>query len=67
MSSEFQLREFCGHQIRQRNSDGYLCATDMCKAGSKTKSMKHYNANEQTREFLTCLEAEVDHPTSSLI
>lgn len=29
------LNEFAGHTIRMRNSDGYLCATDMVKINKK--------------------------------
>jgi hypothetical protein len=46
----YEQREFCGQLIRQRVSDGYLYATDMCKANGKLYG--NYIDTNPTRAFL---------------
>ena len=54
---QWTMHEFAGHQIRMRKSDGYLSATDMCKANNKEWS--NYKQNNQTKEFLIALEDDL--------
>lgn len=51
--------------IRQRNSDGYLNATDMCKANNK-KYNDWYRLNN-TDEFLKELSCDTGYPVSQLV
>ena len=39
--------------IRQRARDGYICATDLCKAAGKI--WNNYWQNKTTQEFVECL------------
>ena len=50
---------------REKSSDGYINATELCKASNK--QFKHYNENKTTQEFLTELSSEVGIPTSELV
>jgi len=51
--------------IPQRESDGYLSATAMCK--SVGKLFGHYKVNNQTKEFLKALEDDIGITISKLI
>ena len=48
-------KQFNGFNIRVRNTDGYIHATDMCKVGNKEWS--GYLRNKNTKEFITELES----------
>ena len=61
---EFTVKEFAGYQIKQR-ADGYLYATEMCKVGKK--EWKHYNQNNQTKEYLDALSKDLNKSISNLI
>ena len=61
----YDNREFCGSIIRQRISDGYLNATEMCKANSKLYG--HYIENKQTKEFLEELSNDIGIQISQLV
>lgn len=54
-----------GQIVVQRQKDGYINATAMCKAAGR--EFKHYNELKSTKEFLEALEAEVGITTSELI
>ncbi|MFK5969020.1 MAG: KilA-N domain-containing protein [Candidatus Marithrix sp.] len=56
------IRGFHGTTIRQR-SDGYLNATDMCKATGK--KIKNYRCNKATQEFLIALSKKLEMPIES--
>jgi hypothetical protein len=45
--------------------DGYVNATQLCKAGNKL--FKHYNENKQTKEYLQALSSVVGIPTTDLL
>ena len=51
--------------IQQRAQDGYINATEMCKASGK--EFKHYNSNAGTKAFIEELSTEVGIPTSDLV
>jgi hypothetical protein len=51
MTTQLISRDFHGATIRQRSSDGYLCATDMCQ--SVGKRLNNYLRTKTTTEFLT--------------
>ncbi len=65
MQTNMTMRTINGQSIRQRSSDGYLSATDICKAGGKL--FGHYNENAKTREYITALTIEVNIPIVNLI
>ena len=65
MTTQLISRDFHGARIRQRSSDGYLCATDMCMANGK--HFKHYLENQSTTEFLKMLSLKVGIPTFKII
>lgn len=46
--------------IEQRESDGYINATAMCKAAGKL--IGHYRENDATKEFLAALSAKIGIP-----
>ena len=50
MTTKLIIRDFRGAGIRQRSSDGYLCATDICKAAGKL--FGDYNRLSTTQDFL---------------
>ncbi|RKZ73197.1 MAG: hypothetical protein DRQ57_15170, partial [Gammaproteobacteria bacterium] len=56
-------RDFHGATIRQRSSDGYLCATNMCQATSKL--FKDYRRLKSTNEFLNELSNFTGLPVKS--
>ena len=51
--------------VQQRAHDGYINATEMCRASSK--KFGHYNENRTTREFLAALSADIGIPISGLV
>lgn len=51
--SDLILREFNGHTIRHRTSDGYICLTDMAKATGKKFS--NWYQLKSTKELLKVL------------
>lgn len=62
---EYKEKIFCEKVIRQRISDGYLNATDMCKANGK--KYNDWHRLESTREYLNELSRDAGHPVSQLI
>ena len=48
-----------------RKKDGYINASQLCKAGNK--SFKHWSENKNTKAYLRALEASVGIPTDELI
>jgi predicted RNase H-like nuclease (RuvC/YqgF family) len=54
-----------GYQIENRESDGYINVTNLCKAGGK--QFKHWKSLNKTFDFLEVLSTEVGIPTSVLI
>lgn len=59
------LRSFDGHEIGQRQTDGYMDATAMCQANGKKWS--HYWSNQSTQEFVQALAADAGIPASALV
>lgn len=51
--------------VQQRASDGYINATELCKAANK--KIGHYLENGSTKDFLNELAADIGIPTSQLI
>ena len=51
--------------IENRDEDGYINVTSLCKAGGKEFS--HWKANDRTKEFLKMLSSSVGIPTDELI
>jgi len=51
--------------MKIREIDGYVFATDMCKAGNKKYA--HYNENKKTNEFLKELAQELRIHSNVLI
>ena len=51
--------------VQQRAVDGYINATEMCRASGK--KFGHYNENRTTREFLAALSADIGTPISGLV
>ena len=54
-----------GSVISQRESDGYINATAMCKAAGREWS--HYRGNKSTDEFLTALGGSLGIPVDLLV
>ena len=52
--------EFNGFKIRQRPSDGYIHATDMCKVGNKL--FADYNRLKETKNFIKELDRSMGFP-----
>jgi len=57
--------EFNGFKIRQRPSDGYIHATDMCKVGKKR--FNDYSSVKITKNFIKQLSADTNILVSALI
>lgn len=53
------------NKIEQRLSDGYINATNLCKASGK--KLNHYLENQSTKDFLTELSTDAGIPASALI
>jgi hypothetical protein len=67
--AQYQL-EFVPHTVGVvvvdlRKQDGYINATQMCKAAAK--EFGHYNSNASTRAFLAALSSEIGIPISELV
>ncbi len=60
-----KIINFCDHPIRQRTSDGYLSATDMCKANKKLYG--DWYRLDNTKEYLSELSSDMGLPTSQLV
>ena len=60
------MGEFNGVEIRQRPSDGYVHATDMCKVNKKKKWNDYYRTNP-TKLFIRKLSSDAGIPASELI
>lgn len=61
----YQETQFNSVNIRQRSSDGYLSATDMCKANGK--KYNDWVRLECTNEFLKELSCEAGYPVSEIL
>ncbi len=62
---EYKEIEFCGKIIRQRIEDGYLSATDMCKANGKRYN--HWYSLDSTSEYLKELSRDIGLSVPNLI
>jgi hypothetical protein len=62
---DYERKEFCGHIIRQRVTDGYLNATNMCKINGKR--LNDYYRLEQTQEYLNELSSDTGYPVTVLM
>lgn len=62
-----ECRSWNGTSIQRRESDGYVNATAMCKAGGRR--WNHYIANDRTREYIRALAAGVEgeNPCSAAV
>jgi hypothetical protein len=58
-------KQFNGFNIRVREIDGYIHATDMCKVGKKR--WNDYITNKTTKAFLTALETDTRILVTKLI
>lgn len=69
MSTDTQLalvpHTYQGSVISQREADGYINATAMCKAAGK--EWAHYNSNSTTKAFLTALEGSLGIPRDQIV
>ena len=54
-----------GYQIENRESDGYINVTNLCKAGGK--QFKHWKSLNKTFDFLEVLSSTVGIPTVELL
>jgi hypothetical protein len=57
--------EFNGFKIRQRPTDGYICATDMCKV--EKKEWSNYKQNGYSKKFINELSSDTLLNVSELI
>lgn len=57
--------ELNGIIANSRSSDGYINATQLCKAGGKTYS--HWIENKGVNDLITELESDIGYPRSQLI
>lgn len=65
LSFAFIDRQIDNNIIKQRLLDGYINGTAICKSAGK--EMKHYLANQSTKEYINQLSSEVGIPTSDVI
>ncbi|MEK8021324.1 MAG: KilA-N domain-containing protein, partial [Candidatus Parabeggiatoa sp.] len=65
MTTQLISRDFHGATIRQRSSDGYLCATDMCQATSKL--LADYKRLKSTKEYFNSFSSDMGIPISNII
>lgn len=63
--TEFTIRVFNQQGISQRNADGYMDATAMCKANGK--KFNDYWRNKSTQEFVEALATDAGIPASGLV
>jgi hypothetical protein len=64
-NAAYKTKMFCNAAIRQRITDGYLNATDMCKANKKLYG--HWYSLGSTKEYLNELSSDIGIPISELI
>jgi hypothetical protein len=75
LSAGIEARAWNGCAIQRRQSDGFVNATAMCRAGGKRWTL--YSANDRTRQYICalagslglqipCAAAEVGFPTSGI-
>jgi hypothetical protein len=64
-TEEYKISTFAEKQIRQRLSDGYLNATDMCKSVGKLYG--NWYQLDSTKEYLKALSCDIGYPISHLI
>ena len=64
-TQELVVHQFDGDVINQRDVDGYVSATQMCKVAGK--KIAHYRVNESTKNYLEALSSDIGIPTSELI
>lgn len=57
MTTDMVVRNLDGETVRQRQADGYVNATELCKAGGKEWS--GYSRTQTAQEFLTELEGSL--------
>ena len=65
LTNIFSEKEFNGYKIKIRKKDGYIYATDMCKAGNKL--FGHYKENKISKNFLKELSLKLKIPTEDLM
>ncbi|HIE01154.1 MAG TPA: KilA-N domain-containing protein, partial [Thiotrichaceae bacterium] len=65
MTTQLISRDFHGATIRQRSSDGYLNATDMCQ--STGKRLNDYRRLKTTKEFFNVLSGYAGIPADLII
>jgi hypothetical protein len=65
MTTQLISRDFHGATIRQRSSDGYLNATDMCQ--STGKRLNDYRRLKSTQEYIVALSSDAGIPASNII
>jgi hypothetical protein len=65
MTTQLISRDFHGARIRQRSSDGYLCATDMCQATGKR--LNDYRRLKSTQEYLDVFSLKTGIPVIKII
>jgi hypothetical protein len=58
-------KAFGNHKIRQRETDGYLSATDMCKVFGKL--VNDYMRLSHVNEYLEALRCDTGYPVSQLV
>lgn len=57
--------KFSGHKIRVDSETGYICGSDICKAGGKL--LGHYKANKDAKAFIEYLSSVIGIPISKLM
>jgi len=65
MTTQLISRDFHGATIRQRSSDGYLNATDMCQA--TCKRLNDYRRLKSTQEYLDVFSLKTGIPVIKII
>jgi hypothetical protein len=65
LASRSLTKQFKGFNIRVRDTDGYIHATDMCKVGKKR--WNDYYTNKRNKEFFEELSSTVGIPKLDLI
>lgn len=61
----FSVRKWDGIAIARRSSDGYVCATAMCKAGGK--QWFNYRPSIRTQEYMAALSGSLGIPMDLLV
>ena len=60
--AQIEAREWNGHPIHRRQTDGYVNATAMCKAGGRR--WNHYQTNDRTQAYIQALAADAGIPAT---